>query len=74
VTTRKPRKPWRLILTGPDVRAQSDHGSETAAYTLMRAALKDDSPADTARVEHWEDGLWRWYETVTADDMPKETP
>lgn len=68
---RKPRKPWRLILIGPDVRAQSDHGSETAAYQLMRAALKgDDSPADTGEVQHWEDGHWVLYERITADELP----
>lgn len=71
--TAKPRKPWRVILTGPDVRATSDHTSEAKAYALVRASLGDGSPAESARIEHWEDGLWRWYETVTADDIPKET-
>ncbi|MER6540114.1 hypothetical protein ABT215_41390 [Streptomyces sp900105755] len=66
----KPRKPWRVILTGPDVNATSDHTSENKAYTLIRASLGGDSLADTARVEYWEDGLWRWFETVTADDLP----
>ncbi|MGW5616263.1 hypothetical protein [Streptomyces sp. NPDC003877] len=67
----KPRKPWRLILTGPEVRAQSDHGSETAAYSLMHTALKsDDSPADTGEVRHWEDGRWVLYERITADELP----
>lgn len=70
--TAKPRKPWRVILTGPDVRAESDHTSEAKAYALIRTALRGDSPADTARVEHWEDGLWRWYETVTADEIPND--
>lgn len=68
---RKPRKPWRLTLTGPDVRAQSDHGSQDAAYRLMRAALKgDDSPADTGEVRHWEDGRWVLYERINADELP----
>ena len=69
--TANPRKRWRLTLTGPDVRAQSDHGSETAAYSLMRAALKgDDSPADTGEVRHWEDGRWVLWERITADELP----
>ncbi|MFM9635962.1 hypothetical protein [Streptomyces turgidiscabies] len=71
--TAKPRKPWRVILTGPDVRATSDHTSEAKAFTLVRAALGADSPADTARVEQWADGRWRWFETMHTDDMPKET-
>ncbi|MFJ3812304.1 hypothetical protein ACIPWE_38815 [Streptomyces sp. NPDC090073] len=67
--TTKPRKPWRVILTGPDVHAESDHTSEAKAYSLIRAALGGDSPADTARVEQWEDGRWRHFETVTAAEI-----
>ena len=65
----KPRKPWRVIVTGPDVRAESDHTSEAKAYALVRASLDEGSPADTARIEYWEDGLWRWFETVHADEI-----
>jgi hypothetical protein len=72
--TAKPRKPWRVILTGPDVHATSDHTSEAKAYALIRASLGDDSPADTARVEQWEGGRWWHFETVTADEIPKKTP
>ncbi len=54
--TVKPRKPWRVTVTGPDV----------------RACLGEDSPADAARVEQWEDGRWRHFETMHADEMPKE--
>jgi hypothetical protein len=68
--TAKPRKPWRVILTGPDVRATSDHTSEAKAYALIRAALGGDSPADTARVEQWEGGRWWHFETVTASEIP----
>ncbi|MFI5739174.1 hypothetical protein ACIA9I_12465 [Streptomyces anulatus] len=70
MATRKPRKPWRVIVTGPDVRATSDHGSEAKAYALVRATLGGDSPAEQARVEYWESGQWRWFETVNADDIP----
>jgi hypothetical protein len=69
----KPRKPWRVILTGPDVRATSDHTSEAKAFMLVRAALGGDSPADTARVEHWEDGRWRHFETMHTEDVPPPT-
>lgn len=65
----KPRKRWRLILTGPDVHAQSDHGSETATYQFMLAALKGDSPADTGEVRHWEDGRWVLWERLVADEL-----
>lgn len=70
MTAKKPRNPWRVIITGPDVRAESAHTSENAAYALIRAALGGDSPAENARVEYWEDGLWRWFETVDAEDVP----
>ena len=72
--TAKPRKPWRVILTGPDVHATSDFPSENKAFAFVRAGLGDGSPADTARVEQWEDGRWRWFETMHTDDMPKERP
>ncbi|MEU0354957.1 hypothetical protein [Streptomyces cyaneofuscatus] len=67
---RKPRKPWRVIITGPNVRATSDHTSEAKAYTLVRATLGGDSPAKQARIEYWESGEWRWFETVNADEIP----
>lgn len=70
MSAKKPRKLWRVIVTGPDVRAESDHTSEANAYALVRAALGGDSPAETARVEYWNDGLWRWFETVNAEDVP----
>ncbi|MET9222384.1 hypothetical protein ABZX65_26970 [Streptomyces sp. NPDC003300] len=69
MTACRPSKPWRVILTGPDVAAQSDHTSETKAYTFVRASLGTDSPASEARIEYWEDGLWRWFETLTGKDM-----
>ncbi|MFG3585100.1 hypothetical protein [Streptomyces sp. NPDC047990] len=65
----KPRKPWRVTLTQNGVKlAEVDHTSETRAFEHVRTALR--AGADTARVEHWEDGLWRWFETVTAKDLP----
>lgn len=70
MATRKPRNPWRVIITGPDVNAVSDHTSEAKAYALVRAALGGDSPAENARIEYWESGEWRWFETVTADEIP----
>lgn len=70
MATRKPRNPWRVIVTGPDVRATSDHTSEAKAYALVRAALGGDSPAEQARIECWESGEWRWFETVNADEIP----
>ncbi|MFD9004493.1 hypothetical protein ACFV0T_26630 [Streptomyces sp. NPDC059582] len=62
----QPRKPWRVLIIGPDVVAQSDHGTKAAAYALLRAALRGDSPANTAIVERWQDGSWRQYAKVSA--------
>lgn len=66
----RPRKPWRVIITGPDARAVSDQTSEAKAYTVVRAALGGDSPAENARVEYWDGGLWRHFETVNVDEVP----
>jgi hypothetical protein len=67
--TTKPRKPWRVILTQRGVKlVEIDHTSEKKAFEHVRASLR--SGADAARVEHWEGGLWRWYETVTAEEIP----
>ncbi|WP_371793050.1 hypothetical protein OG285_32490 [Streptomyces sp. NBC_01471] len=70
MSTKKPGKPWRVIITGPDVRAESAHTSEDAAYSLIRAALGGDSPAEEARVEQWSEGRWWHFETVNAEDVP----
>lgn len=69
MTARRPSKPWKVILTGPDVTAESQHTSEAKTYTFIRAALGPGSPATKARVEHWEDGRWIWYDTVTAEEI-----
>lgn len=69
---KRPRQPWRVILTGPDVRAQSSHTSEAKTYALIRASLGPDSPARTAKVLLWEDARWMHYETVHAEDLPAD--
>lgn len=75
MTVRRPSKPWKVILSGPDVTAESAFTSEAKTYAFVRASLSPDSPADTARVEYWEDGLWRWFETLNAEDVNvEETP
>lgn len=76
--TTKPRKPWRVILTGglaELVRSanETEHTSEAKAYTFLREKLGN-SDATEARVEQWENGLWRWYETVTADEIRAAQP
>jgi hypothetical protein len=66
--TAKPRKPWRVILTQRGVKlVEVDHTSEKKAYEHVHLALE--SGADTARIEQWEDGRWRWFETVAADEV-----
>lgn len=69
MNARRPRRPWRVILTGPDVTAESDHTSQTAAYALIGAALGNGSPATEARVMQWADGRWWHFETVRAGDL-----
>lgn len=68
MTARRPSKPWRVILDGADLTVQSDHTSEAKAYTVVRDALGG-GEFDTARVEYWEDGLWRWFETMKKEDL-----
>jgi hypothetical protein len=63
--TAKPRKPWRLLVLGPDVLATSDHGTKDSAYRLARASIGPDSPANTARVERWTAGRWVHHATLT---------
>jgi hypothetical protein len=70
VTARRPSKPWRVILTGPDVHAESAFTSEDKAFTFVRAVLGEESPADTAKVMQWADGRWWHFETMHKEDMP----
>jgi hypothetical protein len=70
--TARPRKPWRVAVTGTDVHTESDHTSESAAYAFVRATLRGDSPASTARVLQWSDGRWWHYETIHAEDLPAD--
>lgn len=69
MTTCRRSKPWRVVITGPDGTATSDHSSEDKAYAHVRGRLGEDGPADTARVEHWEDGRWRWIDTMTKEEL-----
>ncbi|MFF5404611.1 hypothetical protein ACFY8K_16780 [Streptomyces misionensis] len=67
--TTKPRKPWRVILTQNGIQlVEIEHTSEKKAYEHVRAGLR--SGADTARVEQWEGGRWRHFETLTAAEFP----
>jgi hypothetical protein len=69
----KPREPWRVILTQKGVQlAEISHTSEAKAFNHVRMALR--SGADTAKVMQWEGGRWWHFETVHANDVPKETP
>lgn len=69
MTARRPSKPWKVILTQNGVQlVEIDHTSEAKALEHVRAALQ--TGADTARVEYWEDGRWRWFETMKKEDMP----
>lgn len=68
MTTSRPSKPWRVVITDPGMTVESDHTSEAKAYGFVRDTLSG-GEFDTARVEYWEDGLWRWFETVKAEDI-----
>jgi hypothetical protein len=69
MTARKPSKPWRVIITGPDVKATSSFTSEAKTFEFVRTCLGGDSPADTARVEQWEGGRWWHFETMHAEEI-----
>ena len=69
MTARRPSKPWCVILTGPDTTTETAFTSEAKTYEFVRASLSKDSPAHTARIEHWEDGHWIWFDTMTKEDM-----
>ncbi len=68
-TAKRPSKPWRVTVTGPDVEATSPFTSEAKAYEFIRAALGEGSPAESAKVEQWVDGRWVHFETVTAEEI-----
>jgi len=72
--TAKPRKPWRVILTGPTARVESEHTSERRAYdhlvSELRLAKTSERDHTEARVMQWEGGRWWHFETVTAADIP----
>lgn len=46
------------------------HTSETKAFAHVRAALQ--AGADTAKVMQWEGGRWWHFETIHADEIPKD--
>lgn len=69
MTGKKPSKPWRVTVTGPEVTATSSFTSEAKTFAFVRATLGGDSPAATAKVEQWEGGRWWHFETVTADEI-----
>ncbi len=69
MTAKKPSKPWRVTVTGPEVEATSSFTSEAKTYAFIRASLSAGSPADTARIEQWEGGRWWHFETVTAREI-----
>ncbi|MFJ4473213.1 hypothetical protein ACIP2X_37765 [Streptomyces sp. NPDC089424] len=66
---RKPSKPWRVTVTGPEVEATSSFTSEQKTYAFIRASLGAGSPAEAAKVEQWEGGRWWHFETVTANEI-----
>lgn len=71
-TTSRPRKPWRVILTGPHGHAgETSHTSEAKAYEHVRTALRDPATnADTAKVMQWTEGRWWHHSTMHRDDLP----
>lgn len=70
--TTRPRRPWRVILFGPQgFISETDHTSEAKAYEQLCTALRD--PAGTAfeaKVMQWSDGRWWHFETETRDGLP----
>jgi hypothetical protein len=72
MTTSRPRKPWRVVLTGPQGQVgETSHTSEAKTFEHVRTALRDPGTgADMAKVMQWSDGRWWHFETVTAADLP----
>lgn len=75
--TARPRRPWRVILSGLKVTAEfahsheTSHTSQTAAYAVATSALRDpDCPATTAKVMQWSDGRWQLFEIVHCSELP----
>lgn len=66
---KKPSKPWRVTVTGPDVTATSPFTSQAKTYDFIHAALTEGSGATAAKVEQWEGGRWHHFETVTAEEI-----
>lgn len=71
-TTSRPRKPWRVILSGSQgFISETDHTSEAKAYEQLCTALRDPaSVASEAMVMQWSDGRWWHFETLHADNIP----
>jgi hypothetical protein len=68
---KRPRRPWRVTLLGPDTAVESDHTSLKVTYDYLAASLRSPAhPAVRARVLQWDDGRWQHYETVHAEDLP----
>ena len=71
----KPKKPWRVKLTGHDVTGVSQFTSEKKTYEFVCAAFAE-APGDvpmviSARIEQWADGRWCHFETLTQVDFPQ---
>lgn len=67
--TNKPRKPWRVTLTGPNLNETTEHTSEAKAYVLVNSSFLEAGRVSEARVDQWEGGRWWHFETVTAEEM-----
>lgn len=67
--TSKPRKPWRVILSGPDEITTTDHASETEARTVARAAL-DNGEGHMGKVFEWKNRRWWLTETFRGEARP----
>jgi hypothetical protein len=65
----RPRKPWRLILTGTGDPVESDHTSERKTYDQIREVFSESGPASSAKIMQWEGGRWWHFETVTRAEI-----
>lgn len=66
----KPKKLWRVKLTGCDVTGTSAFTSEKKTYEFVCAMFGEEEALITeARVEQWTDDRWCHFETLTRDDF-----
>ena len=68
---RRPRKPWRVLLSRPGGSTRTDYISSQAAYEDVvverEKAERGETEVTAIRVLQWSDGNWSLYERIAPD-------